>query len=201
MIFFKVLSIVLLISSSLAAPLVVEPWCGNLGPGSFDVSNNFTLSAYTSDPTQGQQLVLGRYGKILNQERFVLATKLTSPPHDHQFSIFSLDNGTLIPHGPSEITAIDNNVVPGGIITFTLSISGHPLTPAQIYCGVASTDPAGGGEGYPRLALNGDTNSFSLCSQGSFSDAQTVLVYKAQSGASYDFSTCTTVHVQMVGLL
>lgn len=65
----------------------------------------------------------------------------------------------------------------------------------------ADTDPAGGGTGFPELALNGDTDSFSLCSQGDYYLAQTNVVYKASPDSyEYDYSSCYPVKLQLIGL-
>ena len=59
----------------------------------------------------------------------------------------------------------------------------------------------GGGNPYPLLAVNGDADSFSLCSAGSYPSAQNFVIYKAQNDSYvYDSSTCYPVLLQMIGL-
>ena len=65
----------------------------------------------------------------------------------------------------------------------------------------ADTDPAGGGTGFPELAVNGDTDSFFLCKAGSYPGAQTNVVYKPDANNDvYVYSSCYPVKLQMVGL-
>ena len=59
----------------------------------------------------------------------------------------------------------------------------------------------GGGNPHPLLAVNGDADSFSLCSAGDYPSAQNFVIYKPQNGSYvYDCSTCYPVLLQMVGL-
>lgn len=62
----------------------------------------------------------------------------------------------------------------------------------------ADTDPYGGSE-YPALAVNGGTDDFSLCTAA---NGQDTIVYQAaeNNAAGYDFQTCSSVRVQLVGL-
>ena len=56
------------------------------------------------------------------------------------------------------------------------------------------TDPSGHGTGHPFLAVNSDTDSFSLCMLNS----QNNVVYKAAAGNAYDFDSCYPVKLQLI---
>ena len=58
----------------------------------------------------------------------------------------------------------------------------------------ADTDPSGHGTGHPFLAVNSDTDSFSLCMLNS----QNNVVYKAAAGNAYDFDSCYPVKLQLI---
>ena len=65
----------------------------------------------------------------------------------------------------------------------------------------ANTDPNGGNP-YPVLAVNKDSDSFSLCkSTSGDSSGQDIIIYEAsESSTDYDFSSCVPVHIQLIGL-
>lgn len=62
----------------------------------------------------------------------------------------------------------------------------------------ADTDPAHGG--YPQLALNGDTDSFSLCPTQTTVGAQVNVVYKAtlNNYGQYIYAQCYPVKLYML---
>ncbi|OBZ72803.1 hypothetical protein A0H81_06940 [Grifola frondosa] len=185
-----------------APPRRREPgaWCNNLGGGAFDIAYNFTLAAYNSTGTNtnstGVPLVLGQAGATTGEEIKALSTYASFPYND--FPNLSLLEGALIPNG--QATASDANVTAGEPPNFVVT-NLNPPAPAQIYCAIADTDPAGGGTGYPILAVHGDPDSFSLCATGTSPRAQNNVVYKASANAlGYDFSSCYPVRLQLVGL-
>jgi len=95
----------------------------------------------------------------------------------------------------------DSSVSSGSMPGFWVSNDSDLPTPAQVYCAVANTDPEYGSK-YPLLAVNGETDQFSLCMSGSGATAQNNVVYQATSDNSgtYDYNTCYPVALQLVGL-
>lgn len=136
---------------------------------------------------------------------------------------FSLVNGALIPNSgsSSSAAAADSNVTAGNEPGFIVADPENLPQAAEIYCGVvrclfvsaslrtwsnisvhqADTDPNQGSR-YPLLAVNDNTDSFSLCMSGSGARAQNNVVYLPSSDNSgvYDYSSCYPVHLHMVGL-
>ncbi|KAI0643247.1 hypothetical protein C8Q79DRAFT_1002500 [Trametes meyenii] len=171
------------------------PWCDGLGGGAFDGVHNFTLAAWnTSLPNAnntGAPLVLATAGAIPGAELRQLATYASFPFDD--YPTFSLVNGTLIPQGgstPAQATIVQD----GSSLGFLQTVSAEPTKGSQIYCAVADLDPAGHGTGHPFLAVNGDTDSFSLCQTG----AQNVVFYKPAAEGREDFASCYPVKVQLI---
>jgi len=180
------------------------PWCDGLGAGIFDIAPNITLAAFnTTLPNAndtGAPLVMGQAGAVDGAEFKILSTWASFPFND--FPTMSLNNGTLLPNSPDgPISVSDSNVTVAAEPLWVLTTFDLP-TPAQIYCGVADTDPAGGGTGFPLLAVHGDTDHFSLCSAGDFPLAQTNVVWRASAinDGSYNFTSCYPVHIQIVEL-
>lgn len=126
-----------------------------------------------------------------------------------------MQDGAIFAHSTNGLnTAVNGGVGAGEKPGFIQTIP-QPQPP-QIYCAVvsifififpgsraltslqASTDPHGGGTGFPVLAVLGDTDSFSLC-PGNFAGAQTSVVYKPQANAtSYIFDQCVPIHLQII---
>ncbi|KAJ3539002.1 hypothetical protein NM688_g6430 [Phlebia brevispora] len=184
-----------------ARQIFLKPWCSGLGVGAFDVAYNFTLAAYNStlpnSNTTGVPLVVGWNGATEEAELKVLSTYASYPYND--FPTFSMVNGTLHPNSPNNLSIVDNVVSDGDEPSFLQT--NEPATAAQIYCGVADTDPAGGGTGFPELAVNSDTDSFFLCSTGDYRFAQNNIVYKPNLNSySYNYSSCYPVKIQIIGL-
>ncbi|EMD35782.1 hypothetical protein CERSUDRAFT_115735 [Gelatoporia subvermispora B] len=181
------------------------PWCDGLGAGVFDIAPQITLAALnTTLPNAnntGAPLVMGQAGAVDGASFAILSTFASFP--FNEFPTLSLLNGTLIPNLPGGIlaNASDSSVAAGTAPSWIITGLDLP-TPAQIYCGVADTDPAGGGTGFPLLALNGDTDHFSLCSAGDFHAAQTNIIWRASSvnDGSYNFTSCYPVHIQIIEL-
>jgi len=178
------------------------PWCNGLGGGAFDVASGFTLAAYnTTTPnanTTGAPLVFGQAGAVDGAEFEVLSTYASFPYDD--FPTLSLSEGKLLPQGAESFSA-DSSVTAGQALSWVITSLDTPA-PAQIYCAVASTSAHGGGTGFPQLAVNGDTNSFSLCVTGDYPLAQWNVIYKANDAqfSGYDFSSCYPVVLQLIGL-
>ncbi|KAI0919757.1 hypothetical protein AcW1_003076 [Taiwanofungus camphoratus] len=197
-----------LASCSFALPTLkarAGPSCAGIGGGAFDVAHNFTLYAYNSTTSNtnstGVPLVVGQAGSTENEESKVLSTYASYPYND--WPNFSLVNGALIPNSgsSSSAAAADSNVTAGNEPGFIVADPENLPQAAEIYCGVADTDPNQGSR-YPLLAVNGNTDSFSLCMSGSGARAQNNVVYLPSSDNSgvYDYSSCYPVHLHMVGL-
>lgn len=171
--------------------------CDNLGPGAFDVANNFTLAAWNEQSTNssGVPLVLGQAGAIDGASFKVLSTWASYP--FNQWPSLTLSNGGLVGNFEREGVnpAIGGSVSSGSFPGFIVSTEAG--APAPIYCGVASTDPAHGG--YPQLAVNGSPDLFSLCPT---SGTQVNIVYNATADnfGTYKFEECTPVKLHMLGL-
>ncbi|OSX62855.1 hypothetical protein POSPLADRAFT_1074264 [Postia placenta MAD-698-R-SB12] len=194
-----------LASAAYAAPTVVKhstaSWCTGLGGGAFDTAYNFTLAAYntTSSNTNstGVPLVLGQAGTSEQMASMVLSTYASYPYND--FPNFSLLQGALTPNAEAtngSVSAADTSVDAGNEPTFMVS-SGTVPSAAQVYCAVADTDPEQSGQ-LPILAVNRETDQFSLCTSGT----QTNVVYRASSNneSSYDYDSCYPVAIHVVGL-
>ncbi|KAI0692696.1 hypothetical protein C8T65DRAFT_669343 [Cerioporus squamosus] len=179
-----------------AAKRDLAPSCNLLGGGAFDTATNFTLAAWnTTLPNAnntGVPLVLGQAGAIPGAEFKVLSTFASYP--FNQYPSMSLDKGRLIPHGTNVAPAQAGTVPDGSEPGFVTSNTVDPEQGPQIYCAVADIDPAGHGTGHPFLAVNGDTDSFALCKDGS----QNNVVFKPTSGKSYDVASCYAVKVQLI---
>ncbi|PSR77075.1 hypothetical protein PHLCEN_2v8064 [Hermanssonia centrifuga] len=181
------------------------PWCNGLGPGAFDIAYNFTLDAYNStlpnSNSTGAPVVIGQAGAVDGASFKIFSTWASYPYND--YPNFSLLSGAFHPNyeGGLDVGISDSNVTAGNPPSFIVTSLDLPA-PAQIYCGVADTDPYGGGTGYPLLAVNGDTDSFALCSAGDYYLAQTNVIYKptADNSGQYLFDSCYSVKLQMIGL-
>jgi len=197
-------------SVSYARPTTVEhstaSWCSGLGGGAFDSAQNFTLAAYNTSSANanatGVPLVLGQNGSGEGAESKVLSTYATYPYND--FPNLSLLNGALIPNPNSEnagMHSTDVDVSSGDLPAFLVSSKGAIPAPAQVYCAVADTDPDNGRQ-YPLLAVNGETDQFSLCMSSSSSSAQSNVVYQPTSDNSgaYSYDSCQPVVLHLVGL-
>ncbi|KAK7680810.1 hypothetical protein QCA50_016120 [Cerrena zonata] len=194
------LSSMTLVSAAPSAKRAPGPWCSNLGAGAFDIVTNFTLAAFNVDQPNanntGIPLVLGQAGAIDGAEFKILSTFASFPFND--YPSLSMQAGAIFAHSPSGNTAVNSDVTGAGEKPGFIQTTPEPQPP-QIYCAVASTDPHGGGTGFPVLAVLGDTDSFSLCPAGNFTGAQTSVVYKPEVNAtSYIFDQCVPVHLQII---
>ncbi|OCH89963.1 hypothetical protein OBBRIDRAFT_777746 [Obba rivulosa] len=178
------------------------PWCDGLGAGVFDIAPNVTLAALNSTlpnaNSTGAPLVMGQAGAVDGASFKILSTWASFPFND--FPTMSLNNGSLIPNAAiGVVSAADNNVTEASAPSWILTTFDLPAS-VQIYCGVADTDPAGGGTGFPLLAVHGDTDHFSLCSAGDFTNAQTNIIWRASAvnDGSYNFTSCYPVHIQII---
>ncbi|EKM51294.1 uncharacterized protein PHACADRAFT_263332 [Phanerochaete carnosa HHB-10118-sp] len=173
----------------------VGPQCAGLGPGVFDVAYNFTLTAWNatiSTNDTGVPLVLGQAGAVDGAEFKVFSTWASYPFND--FPLLTLLHGGLFGNGTYGNVAQASQVEAGDPPSFIIP----PQNPTpQIYCGVADTDPAHGG--YPQLAVDGDTDSFSLCPT---SGSQVNIIYKSTPNnyGQYIYDECYDVKLLMLGL-
>ncbi|KAH9895827.1 hypothetical protein C8Q73DRAFT_453470 [Cubamyces lactineus] len=197
---FTALAVALTATSTMAMPAKRAepgPWCNGLGAGAFDEVPSFTLAAYNATGpnanSTGAPLVLGTAGAIDGAEFWHFITE-ASWPYANTYTSISLVNGTLIPNGEGTTPAQATTVDAGNSLEFVARNSAEPSKGAQIYCAVADTDPAGHGTGHPFLAVNGDTDSFSLC-QSTF---ENVVWYKAAPNRGYDYDSCYPVKVQLI---
>ncbi|KAI0364638.1 hypothetical protein BV20DRAFT_955777 [Pilatotrama ljubarskyi] len=172
------------------------PWCDGLGGGAFDEALDFTLAAYNATGpntnTTGAPLVLASGGAISGAELRRFATYASFPFND--YTSVSLMNGTLVINGANTTPARALIVQEGSQLGFLVQNGADPTAGAQIYCAVADVDPAGHGTGHPFLAVNGDTDSFSLCQVGT----QNVVFYKPIPDHGEDFDSCYPVKLQVI---
>ncbi|EJF56934.1 hypothetical protein DICSQDRAFT_112382 [Dichomitus squalens LYAD-421 SS1] len=179
-----------------AAKRAPGAWCNGLGGGAFDSLSNFTLAAYNATGintnTTGAPLVLGSAGAISGAELKDLATFASFP--FNQYPSIALSEGRLLPTGPGTTPTAQNGVTAGSEVVFLASNSAQPSQGAQIWCAVADIDPAGHGTGHPFLAVNSDTDSFSLCPINS----RVSVVYNATTGRGYDLDACYPVKLQLI---
>ncbi|KAI0349373.1 hypothetical protein OH77DRAFT_1415131 [Trametes cingulata] len=173
----------------------VGPWCDGLGAGAFDTWSGLTLAALNTTGANtnstGAPLVLATGGFFNNIEMRRFATWASFGAND--YSSFSLANGTIVLNGgPKPAQAVQvQDASELNFITKSNSDPADPLAGAQIYCGVAKTDPAGSVTGYPTLAVNGDASSFSICKEGT----QEVVIYKAEADRN---EACYPVELQLI---
>ncbi|KAI0631551.1 hypothetical protein C8Q77DRAFT_1159326 [Trametes polyzona] len=156
-----------------------------------------TFAAWNSTGTNtnstGAPLVLATGGVIAGTELRRFATWASFPFND--YPTVSLVNGTIFLNGDENSTPAQATIVQEGDgLSFITNNSVKPENGAQIYCAVADTDPAGHGTGHPFLAVNGDTDSFSLCKVG----FENVVLWKPIPDHGEDFDSCYPVKVQVI---
>jgi len=178
--------------------------------GGFANATSFTLAALNvtlpNANTTGAPLVLGQAGAVDGAEFEALSTWASY--QFNQWPSLTLTNGGLT--GNMDPPNTQGTTVSGGAANSTevgfetTSFEGHPSAPSPVFCGVADTDPAGGGTGFPQLALNGHTDLFSLCMTGPAGSpgSQNNVVYNASAtnSAGFIFDTCYSVVLQMINL-
>ncbi|OSD00304.1 hypothetical protein PYCCODRAFT_695093 [Trametes coccinea BRFM310] len=204
MLAFSVLAVALTAATSTLAHPTVKlpraapgPWCNGLGAGAFDEAFNFTIGAYNATGTNtnstGAPIVVNSAGAIDGASFWHLGT-WAQYPYGLEYPSISLINGTLVIDGEGATPAQATSVDAGNSLEWVARNSAEPKAGAQIYCAVADTDPNGGGTGHPFLAVNGDTDSFSLC-QTTF---ENVVYYKAAPDRGYDYDSCYPVKLQLI---
>ncbi|OCH89960.1 hypothetical protein OBBRIDRAFT_826227 [Obba rivulosa] len=195
MLAFSFLAAALSLPAVIASPAlrlrqVFPPGCGTGAPGDFDTTPSLSLAALNTtlpnSSSNGTPLVAAMTDIFGAQSNYVLATK-ASAEASLKFTVsdFSLETGALSPIVSNQNSA-DQDVSPGDPLEFSSSTGS--ISGPEIYCGIANTDPAGGGIPEPLLSLNGDTSDFSLCQSGEL----TVVVYEPTSDnfGVYDFDSC-----------
>ncbi|EMD35786.1 hypothetical protein CERSUDRAFT_115739 [Gelatoporia subvermispora B] len=173
---------------------VFPPGCGAGAPGDFDTASNVSLTALNTtlpnSNSDGVPLVAVMTDIFGAQSNYELATE-ASVSLQFTVSDFSLENGALVPIVSNQ-QSTDLDVISGDILKFSSATGGTLPSRAEIYCGIANTDPAGGGIPEPLLSLQGDTSDFALCE----ADGVNVVVYQPSDNfGSYDFSTCYSVDI------
>ncbi|KAI0040750.1 hypothetical protein FA95DRAFT_825917 [Auriscalpium vulgare] len=152
----------------------------------------FTLSAhYVNATTRPQTLVLGAPSAASNESYLGTAETIRVPVG----STFAMAQSgvTARPVAGAGAPSV-SRAVPGSnaLLTFTADAA----APAQAYCELVNTDPNGSPYPYPVLAVNSDSENFSVCrSEG----GEDVVVYNASSATTvYDAGSCQKVHVLLV---
>ncbi|KAI0727661.1 hypothetical protein C8Q72DRAFT_838703 [Fomitopsis betulina] len=175
--------------------------CVGLADGSTDSpSYNFTLAAVnTTLPnanSTGAPLVLGWGPPGTSPAASAWAISTYAAWHSNEWPYFTLSDGALYPiPGPEEhgLGAYDHEVASGDEVSFWVTTQQSDAAPDPIYCAAANDDPE-----YAVLAVNNDTEHFSLC-DSTISCPNTVLVYEAADGNSnYGYSTCYPVQVNII---
>ncbi|KZT24636.1 hypothetical protein NEOLEDRAFT_1179003 [Neolentinus lepideus HHB14362 ss-1] len=172
----------------------LAPSCTGLGSSAFDTLSNFALTAFnTTLPnanSTGTPLILGDDLSYHEYRQSALTTY--SYPYPTPNVTFNLEVGGLVAN--SEDSTAVSAVYSGYEFDFMTDSKG-PVTPATIFCGVPSQDACGGN---PVLAINGQTNLFSICQRtGGNSFAE--VVYNATSkNSGYDLSSCYSVELCIV---
>ncbi|KZT21851.1 hypothetical protein NEOLEDRAFT_1138857 [Neolentinus lepideus HHB14362 ss-1] len=177
-------------------------WCSGLGGAAYDVAYNFTLAALnTSLPnanTTGAPIVLNSAANGAGAGVYGLATYNTQPGTIDTYPNFTLVHGVLTANEPSapQCAPVSSGASSGEPVGFSGNCSA-PASPHQVFCSVANTDPAHGS--LPILALNNHDTLFSICHQNSSTPVD-ILVYNATSKSdSYNFDSCYSVTVHLVG--
>ncbi|CDO75928.1 hypothetical protein BN946_scf184873.g17 [Trametes cinnabarina] len=192
---FSSLTIAIALATSIMAhpPTIVSraspvPGCDGLGVGVFNSASRFKLGAVNTTLANanitGAPLVVNSAGATNSATFWHLGT-WAQYPDPLEYTSISLANGTLVIEGDGAPPAQAAPVDAGNSLEWFSSSTADPAEGAQIYCGV----PPPGNAGSPVLAVNGDTDSFSLC-QSSF---ENVVYYKAQPDHGYDFDSCYPV--------
>ncbi|KAI8972411.1 hypothetical protein BD414DRAFT_425928 [Trametes punicea] len=169
------------------------PWCNGLGAGAFDEAYNFSIGAYNTTGTNtnstGAPIVVNSAGSFSDVTVWHLGTWVQYQ-YPLEYTSISLVNGTLVISGDGAPPAQADTVDPGNSLEWASRKTADPKNGAQIYCAVPSTT----GSDYPILAVNGDTDSFSLC-QTTF---ENVVYYKAAPDLGYDYESCYPVKLQLI---
>ncbi|TCD71102.1 hypothetical protein EIP91_000196 [Steccherinum ochraceum] len=177
------------------------PGCETFGLGAFNTANNFTIAAWNKTlpnaNTTGVPLVLGEASGEDAESSFRVLSTLASVG-SNEFPTWNIVNGVLLPNGRA----------PGGVVEGNFTLGGSPnwgigaaslLPNPSLYCLLVNTDPNGGGNGFPILAGNGDSDNFSLCPT---TQGQVNVVYNAtvDNSDTYVFDECYEVNLQIIGL-
>lgn len=116
------------------------------------------------------------------------------------FPSFNLSNGALVPVSAAHYYTSDVESA-GGVPTFTWSdVATAVNATAQIFCAVANTDPYGGGNPCPQLAIDTDASHFQLCENEL---GMNQVVHKPSAAGAevypkYDLTSCYPVNLHIL---
>ncbi|KAF8576279.1 hypothetical protein K439DRAFT_1622982 [Ramaria rubella] len=190
-------------SNAAATPRQLSNPCeAHFGGGGFNTLPSFTLAALNrtllNANTTGAPLVLGQAGATGGAEFEVFSTWASF--QFNQWPTLSLTNGVLTANmdPPNTRTpTVSTGASNGSEIVFVTTA--HPPAPVPVFCGVADTDPEGGSP-FAALAVNDDTDLFSLCLTSTSPGAQNNVVYNATADTfgAYIFESCYPVTLQII---
>ncbi|KZT01905.1 uncharacterized protein LAESUDRAFT_717237 [Laetiporus sulphureus 93-53] len=168
--------------------------CGTLANSSPNGSN-FTLVASSVADGANSALVLGPNSIGISGANAVLVTAASYTGGGYPGPSWSLLEGALIASAdPAGASAYDLSVNAGSGLGFIVSEENQ--SSAQIYCIQSIGDPAG--LNHPHLAVNGQTEDFSLCASTS-SGAEAVIYQSTNdNGGEYDYDSCYAVNIEVV---
>ncbi|KAI0933310.1 hypothetical protein AcV7_004817 [Taiwanofungus camphoratus] len=178
--------------------------CTGLGQDAYDTASDFTLTAYNltlpNANTTGAPLVLGSgpAGTSGQASVAVLVTYASYSRNDWPGPNMTLASGALTPAPEGGLVASNTNVTAGDAVSFIVTDPQFSSPGPQIYCAVPQTDESD--LEWVALAVNGDTQDFSLCTTVDGS-AQDNVIYHAtvDNGGQYDYDSCYSIRVQLVG--
>ncbi|CCL98470.1 uncharacterized protein FIBRA_00468 [Fibroporia radiculosa] len=173
--------------------------CAGLGSDATDTTSyNFTLAAYNTTNSGGvtTPLVLawGPPGDSPAASEWVFSTYESWG--SNQWPYNTLQSGAVFPQAGSDeegLGAFSAPVAAGDELVFVVTEYESSPDAAQIYCAVPEV-----ATNSVLLAVNGDTNSFSLCTATTtwISGSQVTLVYEASEDSDeYIYDTCYAVKV------
>jgi len=161
----------------------------------------FTLLAqYDNDTTIQKQLAIGPNGQptTANSSTSLGTVESMESPQGQNFK---MENSGIValPDGYVNVPKSSMAVPLSGFLNFTPQAIDATPAPIMSYCEVVNTGANGGPYQDPILAVNDDSEGFSLC-KGSTSD-QVNVVYRADQVMSknlFVWDTCEKVHIMLV---
>ncbi|KAI0033939.1 hypothetical protein K488DRAFT_84487 [Vararia minispora EC-137] len=165
----RVFAAVLAVTGSvLATPLIARnaPGCPGVFNSIGDVANFTLTAAYKNDTSLTRPLgLVPQTPSLFNS--FIAVSDLGT--------VFTMVNSGI--KTVSSSVAVSQPVSSNGFLEF-VSFTSFP--PTQIYCEFYNTDPNGSLYPYPLLAVNSDSDHFSIC-PGGLGRQQEVVVYNSTS--------------------